>query len=166
MQTPNLTCRPVLSAILSALTRGIHFHIIVSRQLMILEQLVTAGTTTERCISKLQTPYYELLRKYDQPRDEEARIAMVKPGNLKIGYFMRFNGDPGEPVKSHLKCTILNSPEGNGESDVTVLGSGNMDRASWYTSQELGVAFVGRQVAKDVRECIEKGLQGRVEYVD
>ncbi|KAL2031854.1 hypothetical protein VTO58DRAFT_107205 [Aureobasidium pullulans] len=48
IQTPNLTAPPVLTAILRTLHRGINIHIVTSEKLMILEQLVTAGTTTSR----------------------------------------------------------------------------------------------------------------------
>jgi len=49
------------------------------------------------------------------------------------------------------------------DGDVVVLGSGNMDRASWYTSQELGVALYGREVCKLVSDDLEHFLGGRVE---
>ena len=87
------------------------------------------------------------------------------------------NADAGEPVKSHFKCVIM-------DEEITILGSGNMDRASWYTSQELGIAFVSREVAKckypnielveiskvltsgaAIRQCVDEGLEGWVEYI-
>jgi len=78
-------------------------------------------------------------------------------GNLQIGYYLPRSGRRvGEPTKSHVKCTIV-------DGDVVVLGSGNMDRASWYTSQELGVALYGREVCKLVSDDLEHFLGGRVE---
>jgi phosphatidylserine/phosphatidylglycerophosphate/cardiolipin synthase-like enzyme len=44
------------------------------------------------------------------------------------------SGAPDEPAVSHLKMTLV-------DGRFLVLGSGNMDRASWFTSQELGMLF-------------------------
>jgi len=159
VQTPNLTSRPFIAAILSGLSRGVDFHIVTSRRLMILEQLITAGTITEFEIWKLKRYHFKTLKKYQAAREEEAEITVAKPGRLKIGYFQTDNTwQQGNPVKSHLKCVIV-------DEEITVLGSGNMDRASWYTSQELGVAFLSKDVAREVRGCIDEGLVGRVEYI-
>ncbi|KAG0652519.1 hypothetical protein D0Z07_0639 [Hyphodiscus hymeniophilus] len=62
--TPNLTCRPVVKALLSALGRGIDVIIITSRRLMILEQLVTAGTITELEIWKLRRRYRHMTHSF------------------------------------------------------------------------------------------------------
>ena len=102
---------------------------------MILEQLVTAGTITEFEIWKLRRRYAKCIP------CEDPELGLLPAGLLKIGYFSAKNQSAGEPVKSHFKCVIVNE-------EITVLGSGNMDRASWYTSQELGVAFVSKEVAK------------------
>lgn len=85
---------------------------------------------------------------------------MEQPGILRIGYYHPREGESGseEPVKSHLKCMIV-------DSEITVLGSGNMDRASWYTSQELGVALISGEFAGYVRGVIDEGLKERVRYV-
>ena len=138
IQTPNVTAPPVLSALLKALARGVDVQILTSERLMILEQLVTAGTTTSRCIQTLIKRYRRLL---SNPRhlanDEEAAIASTKPGRLHISFFEPIGGpkkrgdEGGEPQQSHLKMTIV-------DEEVLVLGSGNLDRASWFTSQELG----------------------------
>jgi phosphatidylserine/phosphatidylglycerophosphate/cardiolipin synthase-like enzyme len=77
---------------------------------------------------------------------------------LKIGYF-KPKKRAGEPVKSHLKLMIVNE-------EITVLGSGNMDRASWFTSQELGVALLSKKVAGDVASCVGLGLEDRVEWIE
>lgn len=84
---------------------------------------------------------------------------MDQPGVLKIGYYRPRDGQGrGEPVKSHLKCVVM-------DEEVTVLGSANMDRASWYTSQELGVALFSMEFARRVRSTIDEGLKRRVRYV-
>lgn len=82
-------------------------------------------------------------------------------GRLKVGYFI--SDSEGEQRdrdgafrKSHVKCTVV-------DGAVVVLGSGNMDRASWFTSQELGVAIEDPAVVKDVWGQLEKRLAGRVE---
>lgn len=154
IQTPNLTAPPVLTAILRTLHRGINIHIVTSEKLMILEQLVTAGTTTSRCISKLITKYRDLCS--SQTTDLEAGYA--KPGNLRIEYFTPKGQGRGEPQQSHLKCTIV-------DGELVILGSGNLDRASWFTSQELGVAFFDKGFAEKLRIDLEGALKGRVRRV-
>ncbi len=143
---------------------------------MLLEQIVTAGTVTEICVWRLVRGYRRLLRR--RTGDEESGRKPV--GRLRIGYYRPLSdlrkhtspssgsghgtaeGDSDEPVKSHLKLTVV-------DGYVTVLGSGNMDRASWYTSQELGVAFLSRDLAAlvlgRVRNSLGAGLaiEGRVE---
>lgn len=61
-------------------------------------------------------------------------------------------------MKSHLKLVVV-------DDEITVFGSGNMDRASWFTSQELGVALLSREVAENVGSCVDAGLEDRVEWV-
>jgi phosphatidylserine/phosphatidylglycerophosphate/cardiolipin synthase-like enzyme len=166
IQTPNVTAPPVLSALLAALARGIDVQILTSERLMILEQLVTAGTTTSRCITKLIKRYRKLGAKSSRSRlsDEEAAISPPSPGSLQISYFEPFGGpksrgqEGGEPQQSHLKMTIV-------DGEVVVLGSGNLDRASWYTSQELGVAFFDKQVVKKIVMAVDEAMQGRSKTV-
>ncbi|CAO2653294.1 Nn.00g027050.m01.CDS01 [Neocucurbitaria sp. VM-36] len=165
IQTPNITAPPILSALLKALGRGIDVQILTSDRLMILEQLVTAGTTTSRCIKKLIKRYQSLSSISQRPvSDEEAAISMPQPGRLQVSYFDPINGpkkrgqEGGEPQQSHLKLTIV-------DSEVLVLGSGNLDRASWFTSQELGVAFFDKNTVKLVKAAVDEGMQGRIRAV-
>lgn len=155
IQTPNLTAPPVLTAILSTLRRGIDIHIITSEKLMILEQLVTAGTTTSRCIAKLTSRYQHL----SSATLSDLEAGRPRLGKLKIDYFapMVGSGDK-EPQQSHLKCTIV-------DGELVILGSGNLDRASWYTSQELGVAFFDQVFAKKLRGDLNRILEGRLKSV-
>lgn len=91
-------------------------------------------------------------------------------GRLKVGYYI---GDTEEHEdesisgcfrKSHVKCTLVDGGgDKNGNGAVVVLGSGNMDRASWFTSQELGVAIEDPALVKDVWGQLEKRLERRVE---
>ncbi|KAH6633792.1 hypothetical protein C7974DRAFT_393482 [Boeremia exigua] len=165
IQSPNLTAPPVLSALLKALARGIDVTILTSARLMILEQLVTAGTTTARCVKTL-VKRYKALDTQASPRahDEEAAIAPTKIGKLHISYFEPRHGykkrgdEQGEPQQSHLKMTII-------DGEVIVLGSGNLDRASWFTSQELGVAFFGTDVVQKVEGTVDKAMVGRGKVV-
>ncbi|OAK93772.1 phospholipase D/nuclease [Phaeosphaeriaceae sp. SRC1lsM3a] len=168
IQTPNVTAPPVLAALLAALTRGIDVQILTSERLMILEQLVTAGTTTSRCISKLIKRYQNIGKDKKAPRqrltDEEAAISPLSPGSLQISYFEPIGGpksrgqEGGEPQQSHLKMTIV-------DDEVVVLGSGNLDRASWYTSQELGVAFFDKEVVGKVATAVDEAMQERSKVV-
>lgn len=165
IQTPNLTAPPVLSALLKALARGIDVSILTSARLMILEQLVTAGTTTARCISTLIKRYKALdPRAAERAYDEEAAMAPSNIGKLHISFFeprggYKARGDEGgEPQQSHLKMTVV-------DGEVVVLGSGNLDRASWFTSQELGVTFFGESVVKGVEEAVDRAVKGRERVV-
>ncbi|TVY25467.1 hypothetical protein LHYA1_G005730 [Lachnellula hyalina] len=160
IQTPNITSYPLIEALCSALALGVNVHVITSSRLMILEQLVTAGTITEFEVWKLRRRYNFLLSSYTNASTYDPESQPAKPGTLRIGYFHPKMGsvDSDEPVKSHLKCVIV-------DEEIMVLGSGNMDRASWFTSQELGIAFLSREMAKSIKGCIEEGLEDRVDYV-
>ena len=127
---------------------------------MIIEQLVTAFTITEFEVWKLRRRYDKLLKKQTQTREYDREIQTTELGRLKIGYYHPRPHEKGEqePVKSHLKLTVI-------DGQVVVLGSGNMDRASWYTSQELGVAVFDKEFARSVMECTEGGLADRVSFV-
>jgi phosphatidylserine/phosphatidylglycerophosphate/cardiolipin synthase-like enzyme len=170
IQTPNLTAPPVLSAILATLKRGVNVHVITSERLMILEQLVTAGTTTGRCVNTLVKRYHRLRLLHSSSVEQEDLEAGVRlaPGVLRIDFFTptqaRQGGGQGvgemdaEPQQSHIKCLIV-------DGDLVVLGSGNLDRASWFTSQELGVAFLDAAFARKLRGDLQETLRGRVKSV-
>ena len=158
--TPNLTSPPVLDALLAALARGIDLIISTSRRMMLLEQIVTAGTITEYCVWKLVRAYRRLLKMRGDPKLLEEGQAL---GKLKIRYFIRKNYSrrhswvrKRQPVKSHFKCTII-------DEKIVILGSGNMDRASWYTSQELGIALFGEAFVEGVGEVLARCYDGREE---
>ena len=145
--TPNLTSPPVISALLEALSRGVNVTIITNRRMMMLEQLITSGTVTEFCVWRLRRRYHRMQRQVTSPRHiEEVETGMdaCEPGSLKIGYFR----PTAKFRRTHIKCSTI-------DSRIVVLGSGNMDRASWYTSQELGVAIEGEDAVTKVWKTIE-----------
>lgn len=175
IQTPNLTSPPVLEALLAALRRGVDVTIVTSERLMVLEQLVTAGTTTGRCVRQLVRRWRRVIdegmRQCDLGRErlmEEGRGDAA--GMLKVNFYEPTEANKGrldgrirstydeptmeEPVQSHLKLTVV-------DQELVVLGSGNLDRASWYTSQELGVAFSSKELAAEIKNHLEKALWGR-----
>ncbi len=160
LMTPNLTSPPVIGALTAALERGVNVEVITNRRMMILEQLLTSGTITEYCVWKFRRRYRQIAqsrsRRGSATSDmEEGQAHEVGP--LSVGYFV-----PGSIYRrSHIKCTIV-------DEEVIVLGSGNMDRASWYTSQELGIALEGRQVVCDVWRVIngDESPYGGVEWLD
>ena len=158
--TPNLTSPPVIDALTSALERGVNVQVITNRRMMILEQLLTSGTITEYCVWKFRRRYRQIAQSWTQ-RDssashmEEGQAREV--GTLSMGYFR-----PNSVYRrSHIKCTVV-------DEEVIVLGSGNMDRASWYTSQELGIALEGRQVVCDLWRAInsDESPHGEVDWLD
>lgn len=148
--TPNLTCWVVLDALLEALARGVDVQIRTSKNMMLVEQLLTAGTTTSRCIDKLVSRYKKL-RTRTQQTDLEVQSPAL--GSLDILYYKPLASRSqldDEPVVSHFKMTLV-------DRQYLVLGSGNMDRASWFTSQELGLLlympdFQGNRLWDDVLE--------------
>jgi phosphatidylserine/phosphatidylglycerophosphate/cardiolipin synthase-like enzyme len=75
-----------------------------------------------------------------------------------VGGLKRKGQEDGEPQQSHLKMLIV-------DDEALVLGSGNLDRASWFTSQELGVAFFDRSVVDVVQRTVDTGMQGREKVV-
>lgn len=164
IQTPNLTAPPVLMALLDALKRGINVKIVTSDRLMILEQLVTAGTTTSRCMKRLIKRYrrakdYAVSAQYSDIATEEGRAQSF--GHLEIEYYRpdpATKGRAAEPVQSHLKLTMV-------DSELVVLGSGNLDRASWYTSQELGLAIYEPMLSQAIRQTLSELLRTRTQLV-
>ncbi|KAL1842258.1 hypothetical protein VTK73DRAFT_3170 [Phialemonium thermophilum] len=191
VQTPNLTSEPAISALLSALERGVHVTIVTSRNMMMLEQLVTAGTLTSWCLRSLVRRYQAMRGSGPDQRDRGDESAVLedddedddeaqeqeqrdleaqtpRAGRLRVSYFrpQAVAAAPGEsgtdaseePVHSHLKLTIV-------DGRFTVLGSGNMDRASWFTSQELGILFDSRDFAAVVGRSVARVLEDRVDVV-
>ena len=145
--TPNLTSPPVISALLEALYRGVNVTVITNRRMMIPEQLVTSGTITELSVWKLRRCYNRMCHQRKTPRyfeEVEDGVDARDVGILRTGYYLPTAGYK----RTHIKCSTI-------DSRVVVLGSGNMDRASWYTSQELGVAIEGKEVVKGVWTAIE-----------
>ncbi|KAG5975022.1 hypothetical protein E4U56_003989 [Claviceps arundinis] len=139
--TPNVTSWPVLEALLEALARGVNVQIRTSKGMMMIEQLVTAGTTTSWCLKKFLTKYQKLHQQQMQKQSDDPlhdlEAQPVRPGRLEILYYKPWahrSSLADEPVFSHFKMTMV-------DNEYLVLGSGNMDRASWWTSQELGILF-------------------------
>jgi len=164
--TPNLTCQHIILSLLAALFRGVEVTIITNRRMMVLEQILTSGTVTEICVWRLKRRYRRLQTAQNQTRTENTDLergpSTRQTGLLQIGYFRPST----KYAKSHLKCTII-------DEKTVVMGSGNMDRASWYTSQELGVAVGGGDFVKEVWGKVEGGLErggggegGLVEWVE
>ncbi|KAF7865647.1 uncharacterized protein EAF02_010070 [Botrytis sinoallii] len=173
--TPNITYTPVINSIFEALDKGVDVRIVVSRKLMILEQLVTAGTITEWEVWKMKRRYRKLVSRSSR-RVDDIEAGNSRIGALEVVYFnpalVRMSdshnrntmtdgtlargfesmGKESKPVKLHLKMTII-------DNEITILGSGNMDRASWVTSQELGVAIFSEEVSNQLIE-VARGVYG------
>ena len=149
--TPNLTSSPVISALIDALCRGVDVHLITNRRMMILEQLVTAGTITEIAVWKLVRAYKSLRRQRRENLEAGPTL-----GSLTIEYFRPILSHESELIKVHIKCTVV-------DGKMVVLGSGNMDRASWYTSQELGIALFGDDVVRNVCDGVYGAMKRRIE---
>lgn len=155
--TPNLTSWPVIEALLEALSRGVNVQVRTGRNMMLIEQLVTAGTTTSWCLRRFVKKYQALCKRNAQNRDPEAQL--VSPGQLEIFYYKQLSERArleDEPVFSHFKMTMV-------DGEYLMLGSGNMDRASWWTSQEIGVLFYMPGLRE--RRVWENVLEKRAEVV-
>jgi phosphatidylserine/phosphatidylglycerophosphate/cardiolipin synthase-like enzyme len=148
IETPNLTSSPVIAELVKALERGVNVRIVTAQRLMILEQLVTAGTTNGLAIKNLIRRYENIAAEPTAPNE-----AGLRPrGSLQIEYFIARPGhESTDPGQTHFKLAIF-------DDEVVVLGSQNMDRASWYTSQELGIAFVSQSVVRLVKSILEENL--------
>ncbi|KAI1347415.1 hypothetical protein F5Y01DRAFT_295053 [Xylaria sp. FL0043] len=170
IQTPNLTSAAVIDALLEALRRGIDVNVVTSKGVMILEQILTSGTTTSWCLRSFIKRYEKLMRGFPGSArgsgSEESNTVLdlegrpPRLGSLEIFYFhpLRENGVqqiPEEPVHSHLKLVVV-------DDEYIVLGSGNQDRASWFTSQELGILFQSHQFVNNVNEAVSQALGGRL----
>ncbi|KAI5805789.1 hypothetical protein EDC01DRAFT_609761 [Geopyxis carbonaria] len=150
LHTPNLTAEPVLAALEAAVLRGVKVEVVTVRNMMRLETLVTGGgaAVTELCVRRL--------------------VRARGPGQVGVWYYTgAASGAAGgagegvraeEAVKSHVKALIV-------DGEVTVLGSANADRASWWTSQEVNVAVLDTGFAGEVRRELVRGLGGRLEWV-
>lgn len=151
IQTPNLTSQPCINALLSALQRGVSVRLVTSERLQLLEQLITAGTTSPRCVKKLVARYLQL-----QQRSCDVEAAAGEAlGRLEVLFYQpHAKGKSGEPDQSHLKLTIV-------DGEVAVFGSGNMDRPSWFTSQELGIAFFSADFVAETQTSLAEALEGR-----
>ena len=160
--TPNLTCGAVISALLEALARGVDVHLMTCRRMMVFEQLVTAGTLTELCVWRMARQHGKLLSKQGFPglqkhwsrstrRMADIEHARTGMGRLHISYFKPQSGKSA--VKCHIKCSII-------DNTVVVLGSGNMDRASWFTSQELGIALEDEDAVRRVMLKLNEARKG------
>ncbi|TGJ79964.1 hypothetical protein E0Z10_g8801 [Xylaria hypoxylon] len=170
IQTPNLTSAAVIDALLEALDRGIDVTVVTSKGMMILEQILTGGTLTSWCLRSFIKLYENRKKRFihsTRGSNDEDSNAMPdlearppKLGSLEIFYFQplranRLGQVEEEPVHSHLKLVTI-------DNEYAVLGSGNMDRASWFTSQELGILFQSNEVATNVRDAVSQVLKGRV----
>ena len=164
IQSPNFTCCAVINSIFSTLERGVEATLITSRKQQLLEQFLSSGTITPFEMWKFRRRWKKLVRGYERMKERDPESLPRKPGVLKVGWFTPLAEKSGEeeeevrePVKSHLKLTIV-------DDEVVVLGSGNMDRASWYTSQELGITFLDHEMASSVKGTVLEALEKRVEY--
>lgn len=168
IQTPNLTTFAVIDGLLEALRRGVNVTVVTGRDMMLLEQLVTAGTTTSLRLKSFIRSYTRCQARLSHANagedssstvDLEAQDSCL--GRLRISMFRPRSGDLAtrpleEPVQSHLKLTIV-------DGQYTVLGSGNMDRPSWFTSQELGILFQSAEFAKSVSDSVSEILSDRLD---
>ncbi|KAI0117897.1 hypothetical protein GGR51DRAFT_270376 [Nemania sp. FL0031] len=170
VQTPNLTSAAVVDALLEALDRGVDVTVITSKGMMILEQILTSGTTTSWCLRSFIRRYQKRKKHFghsviastnedpDAMLDLEAQLPRL--GSLEIFYFHPLEANLRqrileEPVHSHLKLITI-------DDEYAVLGSGNMDRASWFTSQELGILFQSSEFIANMSDAISQSLRGRL----
>lgn len=146
IQSPDFACKPLLYAVLDALLRGVDVRIVTNQRVMLLEQLCTAATTTNQCLKTL-------VKRYKSLETHNKHGAKRPVGSLLIEHFHAKHGK-NEPRHSHIKIVII-------DSSCVVWGSGNMDRASWYTSQELSIGIYSCKLADQVMALSNGQLYGR-----
>lgn len=133
---------------------------------MRVEQLVTAGRTTGWCVRGLVKKYQRAMLERERRMEDLEAGSGGTMGSLRVSYYeprseaaaKAKTGGDAEPVQSHLKLTVV-------DEEAIVFGSGNMDRASWYTSQELGVAFYSHELVTQVMQSLQSALEGRTKLV-
>lgn len=168
IQTPNLTSQPLIDALATAVRRGVVVELVTCRRMMLLEQIVTtAGAgVTEWCVRRL------VKRVVNNGLPDGERGAGGGGGRGLWVYYYSGAVSPKSAtheehtaghamqhaVKSHVKAMIV-------DNRITVLGSANGDRASWYTSQEVNIAVFSEDFAEVVRRDLVEGLGGRLECV-
>jgi len=97
------------------------------------------------------------MEQHVSPGTLEAGTSTKSTGHLHIRFYQPrpdTERNNYEPVQSHLKLTAV-------EGRVVVLGSGNLDRASWFTSQELGVAFISAKMVAATMATLQVAMTGR-----
>lgn len=177
--TPNLTAAPAIAAIRDALTRGVRVTLVTNDALMRAEQWATACTTTTRQVAQLRAWYArsgargvlhigwftalagdaELAETGPSSPVQSSRRRAATDQNLDIEAALGNVNQHARahPVKSHLKCTAV-------DGRLVLLGSGNMDRASWVTSQELGIAVQDADAVRRIMGAVDAALRGRVRW--
>ncbi|KAH7004408.1 hypothetical protein EDB82DRAFT_471167 [Fusarium venenatum] len=86
--TPNVTSWPVVESLLDALARGVDVQIRTSKGMMLIEQLVTSGTTTAWCLRKFIQRYNALV---NQPQSSDPESQAPMPGKLEIFYYKQLD---------------------------------------------------------------------------
>lgn len=194
--TPNFTSQQAFTAVCLALINGVSVRLITNRRMMVPEQLATAGMLTEQVVDRLVKEYRRgfngrKLRKQLAEFKASATLPVLNEvenkqlGSLRISYFCQPSpatstqartdttgtgigvGIASQADKSHIKLTLV-------DRKAIVLGSGNMDRASWKTSQELAVLIEDQDEADQATGAVERlwrdverGLDGCLEsYFD
>jgi phosphatidylserine/phosphatidylglycerophosphate/cardiolipin synthase-like enzyme len=166
LTTPNVTAPSVLALLRNALSppRNVDVTIWTNTSLMTLEQLVTAGSTTPRCLRSLQRWHSESSQKlgkltihyFDDPSPTRPgpgthNARSVETTSHGTSSALLDSNKETTPIKLHAKITIV-------DGDKLLLGSCNMDAASWGTSQELGILLESRELVDLIleRELKEK----------
>ncbi|KAI1437440.1 hypothetical protein GGR50DRAFT_72511 [Xylaria sp. CBS 124048] len=170
VQTPNLTSTAAIDALLDALDRGVDVTLVTSKGMMTLEQILTAGSTTSWRLRSFIS-LYEKREKHSARSESTSRevsnrdvldleAQLPRLGTLEIFLFHPLPADQSqqaleEPVHSHLKLMTV-------DDEYIVLGSGNMDRASWFTSQELGILLKSDELVANISSVVSHALEGRL----
>ncbi|KAF3910712.1 hypothetical protein ABW21_db0208210 [Orbilia brochopaga] len=162
LHTPNVTAQPIIEALIRAVKRGVVVEVVTSMEMMKWEQLVTAGTTTEKCLAKMALEVIKFREATPAHAITTGGLFIYQYNATKRPQLPPFVKHPENNHsltwydKSHVKCLIA-------DEQVVMLGSGNADRASWVTSQEVNVGlFLNKAKAKLLRQALVDALAGRL----
>ncbi|EPS36263.1 hypothetical protein H072_10239 [Dactylellina haptotyla CBS 200.50] len=165
LHTPNVTAKPIMNALVRAVKRGVTVEIVTSMGMMKWEQLVTAGTTTEKCLQKMVKEIGKFKESTPDGAITTGGFFVYQYNPTKRPQLPPFVKNPNDNHKltwydkSHVKCLII-------DEQVVMLGSGNADRASWVTSQEVNIGlFLNKAKAGIVRQALVNALAGRLEVL-
>ena len=121
------------------------------------------GVPAQTRLGGLRIRYFDTAAA-SRPANTDADTDQTRPEHLHLK--MTAIDVVSDPVRALEPSDASGGSQANASGAVVVLGSGNMDRASWYTSQEIGLAIEEERAAEAIVGLVRGRLDGwsRVMY--